>query len=477
MATPYYTADDLIKAIKRKILMPIAQQTFSEEDILDFVNEEMTISMIPDILQYKEEYFVTTKDVALVDNQQRYGIPERAIGLKLRDLFWKDTSGNIYDMTRVNEEDTAFFQNNITATRTIHKYYLQGNDVVLAPTVQGTTAGFLLFVYYLRPNNIVKNERAFTTKYFSKTITVDNALLTNGDVLTINNVNYICGVTFMKGNTSAITASNIKVAIAGNTFLADVTQATNSAILYAKYTSLNTALPYTQSVTVDQNTLSNGDAIVIGQYNYICGTDFTKGLTATETADNINNAVLGKTGNSITYQISGSMILISYTSKLVLITSASSGMDVQQSLNIEGTDVVPSNITLNSKTDFIQCVPGFKTRVFDIVPLSIAGNLLTYSDSDVPSDMQIGDYICSQYETIIPQIPPDLHNSLAERAASRILASLGDMQGYQISQAKIQELQKAEGIISDNRVEGSPIKVLNRFSLLRINHFGIRRRY
>ena len=114
--------------------MPIAQNLFSEDDILKFANEEMAISQIPSILEMHEEYLVTTKLVALTSTQPRYSIPDRAIGMKLRDPFWQDNYGNIFQMSQVTEEDKAFFQRSIGANQAIHKYYIEGNDVVLAPT-------------------------------------------------------------------------------------------------------------------------------------------------------------------------------------------------------------------------------------------------------------------------------------------------------------------------------------------------------
>src|SRR3990167_2549765 len=122
MANPYRTSDDLISDIKRKISFPVSQATFSEDDLLQFLNEEMMISQVSSVLDYHEEYYVTTVETPLVSNQNNYSIPDRAIGMKLRDLFWKDSSGNIFEMTRVSSDDRAYFQQNSGATQSIHKF-------------------------------------------------------------------------------------------------------------------------------------------------------------------------------------------------------------------------------------------------------------------------------------------------------------------------------------------------------------------
>jgi len=163
MATykPFMTSRDLINAVKRKILFPISQNTFSESDLLAFANEEMQISQVPSILQFHEEYFVYNKVLPLVSNISRYPVPNRAIGMRLRDLAFSDSVGNVYEVTRINSDDKSFFQQSTGTSETIHKYYLEGNDVVLTPSIGANpTTGNVNFYFYLRPNQLVDDTRA-----------------------------------------------------------------------------------------------------------------------------------------------------------------------------------------------------------------------------------------------------------------------------------------------------------------------------
>ena len=83
MATPWMTTDDLISAVKRKISFPISQNTFSEEDIIQFANEEMFIAQVPSVLQYHEEYFVYRVQTPLVSNiRSRNFIPIARFGIE-----------------------------------------------------------------------------------------------------------------------------------------------------------------------------------------------------------------------------------------------------------------------------------------------------------------------------------------------------------------------------------------------------------
>lgn len=84
----WMTSSDLINSVKRKISLPTFQNSTSDQDILDFASEELLISQVPSILSVHEEYYVYTQDVALVPQKTKYPIPERAIGIKLRDVFF-----------------------------------------------------------------------------------------------------------------------------------------------------------------------------------------------------------------------------------------------------------------------------------------------------------------------------------------------------------------------------------------------------
>jgi hypothetical protein len=57
------------------------------------------------------------------------------------------------------------------------------------------------------------------------------------------------------------------------------------------------------------------------------------------------------------------------------------------------------------------------------------------------------------------------------------LAAIGDVQGYQVSQAKIAEMDKKTDILIGSRIESSVPKVFNRYSLLRMGKSRFRRRY
>jgi len=209
MKLPYYTANTLIEAVKRNIAFPIAQVTFSEADILRFADEEMFLEQVPSILQYHEEYLVFEHAEPLRPNQSRYPIPARAVGMRIRDLFYRDERGQLRDMSRINPDDKAYMQSKGDTFPSPIYYYIQNNSVVLNPEVGSDPIGHIVFSYYLRPNSLVPDERGCVCQSFSKTVTINNASLVSGDELSIDGTVIVAGVDFAIGVNSSTTANNL----------------------------------------------------------------------------------------------------------------------------------------------------------------------------------------------------------------------------------------------------------------------------
>jgi hypothetical protein len=119
--------------------------------------------------------------------------------------------------------------------------------------------------------------------------------------------------------------------------------------------------------------------------------------------------------------------------------------------------------------DFLKVRGGHRTYKIDVKlgKAAVSSTIIKFPMGVVPEEFEAGDYICSQYECIIPQIPSDLHNILAERTVARILEAIGDTVGLQVANAKIGQLEARQNTLIDSRVDGSPRKIVNRNSLLR----------
>lgn len=540
-ATPYYTSNDIIASVKRKISFPISQNTFTNLDVLAFANEEMFIAQVPSVLQYHEEYFVTYKQVPLQTNLSRYPIPDRATGMKLRDLFWMDQNGNLFEMTRIEEHDRAFFQRNVGANQAVHKFFIEGNDVVLTPGVVDSPTGSLVFVFYLRPNQLVKNDRAAIIQNFVQLLKVNNSLINVLDTVSIG-VNP--SVFNLVGNNLLIQSGQLSIPVgapnpipftAVNTLGGTITAITQYSGTVVKVTSVNHQLSTGQTVVIagsDSNPSIDGtyNIQVLDADNFLVQFSIgTAGTTGTFTSP--NQFLIGpsdaQTAANLSAAINLSGVILNSVANLETITLNFSNINTVVSTNNVTAFLIPqTTLGINFQSlpttytdsetniqetlfmngaliDILQTKPGHRTYVYDVVipPTGISGTTITFPVSSllVPTgtvnngagppgspvsstvqltlaNIQVNDYICLANEAIIPQIPPDLHNGLAERTASRILAAIGDQSGLQASMQKIAEIEQRQGNLLDNRSEGTPQKVVNRHSMLRYGKMGVTRR-
>lgn len=406
MATSYMTSTDLIDSIKRRYAVPGSQITFEDNDFLAILNEELTSSLVPEVLTLHEEYFTFSEIIPLVAGKTRYDIPERAIGMKIRSIFYMDTDGNLSEMSQINSDDRDYFSLSMSGNETIlmNKFYFEGNEVVLPVygDFQGAI-GSLKIIYYLRPNKLVGEERIAYISSFNKKITITNTNLVEDDTITIN------GVIF--------TAKAIPV---------DATDFTIGA----------TAILTSESLITKINT--NGIVSAVLTSGSIILTDNDREYTLSTSNDSAFNLhdLIGCT--------------CTYTSSTGVLTNG-----------------IPTNITSTSYVDVLQTRGGHKTYNINVTPSSIVGNIIWFNEDDLDDNVIVNDYISLENECIIPQIPDDLHPMLVQKAASVLLTSLGDLSGAAMSDKKIQELLTRQGNIMDNRATGEPKKIFNKSGFLR----------
>lgn len=406
--TPWLTSDDIIQTVKNRIMVPLSESTFSPDDLLNFCNEELMGSQVPSVLQYHEEYFIQRITVPLQQNITRYPIPNRAIGMKLRFIFYQDTQNQSYDMTRVNPNDQSFFLNNSDSAVNPYRYYVENNDIVLCIGSNSQPTGSLLMGFFMRPNQLVTNDQAAIINNFQQTITINNSTLAIGDTILIDN-----GLNQDNSDTTfTIVASSPgpNQFVIGSNSIATATNLTNAINSNGTYTATN-GTPTTNVVTL---------------------TYFIVQLSITPS-------------NSVSMIVPNTQTIFS--------------------------NAIPSTFTNNTFYDVLQTKPGHRIINYDILVggNAISGNTITLPPNTLPYTTLIGDYICLANECIIPQLPPELHNILAERTCARVLSALGDTEGLQNSQKMISDFETRQGNMLQNRVDGNTQKVLARKSLL---HFG-----
>lgn len=182
----------------------------------------------------------------------------------------------------------------------------------------------------------------------------------------------------------------------------------------------------------------------------------------------------------ITGAVSGNLV-IKYYLKPNQVVETSRGAQITQINTTTGditVDSVPSNIAAMTEVDFIQSKSNHKTKAYDIM-LNAANSttkVINVNPSDIPSDLEVGDFICSAGETVIPQVPSELQVMVAQAVACRILESIGDTQNLANASAKLQEMEAKLLNVIDSRVEAPSRKIVNTNSFIggqrRIRRWG-----
>jgi len=151
-------SDKLIASVKRRASIPDAQSLITDNEILEFANEEMALNLIPLIYSKHEDYYLVRETVKLIAGQVRYDIPYRAIGNKIREVAYKDSSNNLSEMFRIStDEVTSSGTYGSNGSDQLARFYIEGEEIVIhrdEDTFSGT--GSIVIFYNLRPNVLVE---------------------------------------------------------------------------------------------------------------------------------------------------------------------------------------------------------------------------------------------------------------------------------------------------------------------------------
>lgn len=148
-------------------------------------------------------------------------------------------------------------------------------------------------------------------------------------------------------------------------------------------------------------------------------------------------------------------------------------------LGIITVDKVPENFQVTDLYDLVMERSPHKIISYDsaVSSVDVGTGQITFGPGNLPTSLRVGDHVCRATETAIPNVPSDLHNLVAHRAAARILEAIGDTEALQIAELKSQQLGQNAADTVDNRVETSAKKIVNRNGLMRTGISSNRRRW
>lgn len=156
------------------------------------------------------------------------------------------------------------------------------------------------------------------------------------------------------------------------------------------------------------------------------------------------------------------------------ITNIEPGIDITGASNPLVTTFTLDNLPLNmvtGKLDFLMGQPIYSMIKYDLVPTAVDSTTkkIQFLNTEIATSMayDIGDYFASAQECCIPQIPEEMQTMLTHIAAARCLEALGDQAGLQSLDKKVASYQDNLYDVIGDRVEGAPLKIINRNGFMR----------
>lgn len=163
----------------------------------------------------------------------------------------------------------------------------------------------------------------------------------------------------------------------------------------------------------------------------------------------------------LTGEVSGAYLRMVYfrrpsalvaTSAVAVVSSVNAGTDT-----ITTVATIPGTFSTSTPLDIVRAKPGFGCLAVDQTATVATGTTITLN-TDLPSDIAAGDYICLAGEAPVAQIAPELHQILSQATACAWLEAQNDQSGLQAAVAKLQALEKSCLQQLESRVEGAPRK-------------------
>lgn len=149
-----YTTTELINDVKRRASVPVNQNLFDTNEMLAFLSNQMISLLVPRIMSVREDYFVKSEDLDIVEGTEKYLIPRRAIGRKLRDIKLVGTSGEETDIPRLTYKEKDFDYAHLWG------FIFEAEKIVLYPDEKGFLQEDIRMYYFRRPNRLVQTSDA-----------------------------------------------------------------------------------------------------------------------------------------------------------------------------------------------------------------------------------------------------------------------------------------------------------------------------
>lgn len=156
------TAEELVQQILEIDNTPLNQATFSEDQIIKYMDQELHSTIVPITKSCLEEFFVNVLTIDLFGQQTHITIPSDAAGFALRDIYLYDFQNNfIAKCNRINPDQIPYLTSNLytfslnSSYAGIQYYYLENNNIVWWPSLQRDVR--VKVRYFKAPNHLMNS--------------------------------------------------------------------------------------------------------------------------------------------------------------------------------------------------------------------------------------------------------------------------------------------------------------------------------
>lgn len=122
------------------------------------------------------------------------------------------------------------------------------------------------------------------------------------------------------------------------------------------------------------------------------------------------------------------------------------------------TATAPSTWTTSNTFDLISRLNGNDTLAKDLTASAISSTTITFTASDLPSTLAVGDYIALAGESPYIQVPDDAIPLVQQLCVTDFMEALGDQMGLQIAGAKAEKLRAGLTKVMSIRNQGEQVK-------------------
>ncbi len=143
---------------------------------------------------------------------------------------------------------------------------------------------------------------------------------------------------------------------------------------------------------------------------------------------------------------------------LVYTTKAGRVTSINPNTNEIVLSNIPSDWAINTKLSVIEAVSPFNIKIESGTIINLSSPTI---ELDNVTNIEIGDWVTLEGDSVVPMIPVEAHPYLAQLSCVKCLEGLGDREGMSAAQSKANELKESLLTMISPRVDSAPKKITN----------------